>query len=36
MSHVAVWEYAGAGKEPIFHKEPLKFEFVKLATRSYK
>ncbi len=36
MSHVAVWEYAGAGKEPIFHKEPLVFEFVKLATRSYK
>ena len=36
MRHVAVWEYAGEGKEPIFHKEPLVFEFVKLATRSYK
>ncbi len=36
MSHVAVWEYAGEGQEPIFHKEPLVFEFVKLATRSYK
>jgi succinate dehydrogenase / fumarate reductase flavoprotein subunit len=36
MSHVAVWEYAGEGREPIFHKEPLVFEFVKLATRSYK
>ena len=36
MSHVAVWEYAGEGKEPIFNKEPLDFEFVKLATRSYK
>ncbi|MHB8070150.1 MAG: fumarate reductase/succinate dehydrogenase flavoprotein subunit [Desulfobaccales bacterium] len=36
MSHVAVWEYAGEGKEPIFNKEPLNFEFVKLATRSYK
>ncbi len=36
MCHVAVWEYAGEGKEPIFHKEPLVFEFVKLATRSYK
>ena len=36
MSHVAVWEYAGEGKEPIFNKEPLAFEFVKLATRSYK
>jgi succinate dehydrogenase / fumarate reductase flavoprotein subunit len=36
MCHVAVWEYAGNGKEPIFHKEPLVFEFVKLVTRSYK
>jgi succinate dehydrogenase / fumarate reductase flavoprotein subunit len=36
MSHVAVWEYAGEGQEPIFNKEPLDFEFVKLATRSYK
>jgi succinate dehydrogenase / fumarate reductase flavoprotein subunit len=36
MSHVAVWEYAGEGQEPIFNKEPLNFEFVKLATRSYK
>jgi succinate dehydrogenase / fumarate reductase flavoprotein subunit len=36
MCHVAVWEYAGEGKEPLFHKEPLVFEFVKLATRSYK
>jgi succinate dehydrogenase / fumarate reductase flavoprotein subunit len=36
MCHVAVWEYAGEGKDPIFHKEPLVFEFVKLATRSYK
>ncbi|MCX5888147.1 MAG: fumarate reductase/succinate dehydrogenase flavoprotein subunit [Deltaproteobacteria bacterium] len=36
MSHVAVWEYAGEDKEPIFNKEPLVYEFVKLATRSYK
>jgi succinate dehydrogenase / fumarate reductase, flavoprotein subunit len=36
MSHVAVWEYAGEGREAVFHKEPLLFEFVKLATRSYK
>jgi len=36
MSHVAVWEYAGEGNEAIFHQEPLVFEFVKLATRSYK
>ncbi len=36
MSHVALWEYAGEDREAVFHKEPLLFEFVKLATRSYK
>ena len=36
MCHVAVWEYAGEGQAPIFHKEPLVFENVKLVTRSYK
>ncbi|MFZ5452131.1 MAG: fumarate reductase/succinate dehydrogenase flavoprotein subunit [Thermodesulfobacteriota bacterium] len=36
MCHVAVWEYAGEGKAPIFHKEPLVFENVKLSVRSYK
>lgn len=34
--YVAAWEYAGAGKAPNLHKEELKFENVKLATRSYK
>jgi len=34
--HVAVWEYAGDGAEPIRNEEPLVFENVKLATRSYK
>jgi succinate dehydrogenase / fumarate reductase, flavoprotein subunit len=34
--HVAVWEYAGADKEPIRNVEPLEFEVVKLAVRSYK
>ncbi len=33
--HAAVWEYA-EGKEPERHVEPLVFENVKLATRSYK
>jgi succinate dehydrogenase / fumarate reductase flavoprotein subunit len=33
---VAAWEYAGDGKAPILHKEPLEFENVHLATRSYK
>jgi len=36
MRHVAVWEYAGEEQKPIFHKEPLEFEFVQLAIRSYK
>jgi succinate dehydrogenase flavoprotein subunit len=36
MCHVAVWEHAGEGQEPIFHKEPLVFDNVKLVTRSYK
>jgi succinate dehydrogenase / fumarate reductase flavoprotein subunit len=34
--HVAAWEYAGDGKPPIRHKEPLSFEHVHLAQRSYK
>jgi len=34
--HVAVWEHAGDGNEPIRNIEPLAFENVKLATRSYK
>ncbi len=34
--HVAVWEHAGPGKAPVRHVEPLAFENVKLATRSYK
>ncbi len=34
--HVAVWEYAGEGREAIRHQEPLSFEYVHLATRSYK
>ena len=34
--HVAVWEYAGDGQPAARHTEPLAFENVKLATRSYK
>lgn len=36
FAHVAVWEYQGEGRKPVRHKEPLDFETVKLATRSYK
>jgi len=34
--YVGAWEYKGLDKEPELHKEPLKFENVKLAVRSYK
>ncbi len=32
----AAWEFKGLGKDPELHKEPLKFENVHLAVRSYK
>jgi succinate dehydrogenase / fumarate reductase flavoprotein subunit len=35
-TYVAAWQYAGENNAPILHKEPLEFEYVKLATRSYK
>jgi len=34
--HAAVWEYAGEDKPPVRNVEPLQFEFVHLAQRSYK
>ena len=34
--YVGAWEYKGDGKEPELHKEPLKFDNVHLAVRSYK
>jgi len=34
--YVAAWEFKGTGVEPELHKEPLKFDNVKLAVRSYK
>jgi len=34
--YVEAWEYSGEGKAPILHKEPLAYENVKLAQRSYK
>jgi len=36
FAHVAAWEYQGENKPPIRHIEPLVYENVKLATRSYK
>src|SRR5688500_16981910 len=34
--YVAVWEFKGVGQRPNLYKEPLAFEYVKLAERSYK
>ncbi len=34
--YVGAWEYAGEGKAPVLHKEPLTFENVHLTQRSYK
>jgi succinate dehydrogenase / fumarate reductase flavoprotein subunit len=36
FTHVAAWEYKGAGQTPVRHTEPLVFENIHLATRSYK
>jgi succinate dehydrogenase flavoprotein subunit len=36
FSYVAAWEFAGVGKPPVLHKEPLAFEYVKPSQRSYK
>ena len=36
FAHVSAWEYTGPDNDPRLHKEPLVFEYVKLATRSYK
>jgi succinate dehydrogenase / fumarate reductase flavoprotein subunit len=35
-AYAAGWEFKGVGKEPELHKEPLKFENIHLAVRSYK
>ncbi|RPI69094.1 MAG: FAD-binding protein, partial [Ignavibacteriae bacterium] len=36
FAYVAAWEYKGDNVAPELHKEPLEFENVHLATRSYK
>ena len=36
FSYVAAWEYQGPDNRPILHKEPLVYEEVHLAQRSYK
>jgi succinate dehydrogenase / fumarate reductase flavoprotein subunit len=36
FSYVSAWEYKGVDQKPELHKEPLVYEEVKMATRSYK
>ena len=36
FTYVAAWEFAGVGKPPVLHKEPLTFEEVHPTQRSYK
>ena len=36
FAYVAGWEYTGLDSEPRLHREPLRFEYVPLAQRSYK
>ena len=36
FAYVAAWEYKGRDGTPELHKEPLEFEYVHLAQRSYK
>jgi succinate dehydrogenase / fumarate reductase flavoprotein subunit len=36
FAYVGAWEYTGDGNTPSLHKEPLNFEYVHLAQRSYK
>jgi succinate dehydrogenase / fumarate reductase flavoprotein subunit len=36
FAYVAAWEYTGRDSEPRLHQEPLVFEHVHLAQRSYK
>ncbi len=36
FAYVAAWEYKGANRRPALHKEPLKYQEVKMTQRSYK
>jgi succinate dehydrogenase / fumarate reductase, flavoprotein subunit len=35
-SYAAAWEFRGVGNRPVLHKEPLEFDYVHPAQRSYK
>jgi len=34
--YVSCWEYKGEDKDPVFYKEPLKYEAIEVKTRNYK
>jgi succinate dehydrogenase / fumarate reductase flavoprotein subunit len=36
FAYVAAWEFAGVGREPVLHREPLTFEAVHLSQRDYR
>jgi len=36
FAHVSAWEFKGVGERPVMHREPLEFENVQFAQRSYK
>jgi succinate dehydrogenase / fumarate reductase flavoprotein subunit len=36
FAYVGAWEYKGPDQQPVLHKEPLVYEEVHMATRSYK
>jgi succinate dehydrogenase / fumarate reductase flavoprotein subunit len=36
FAYVAAWEWKGSGQKPVLNKEPLVYENIQLATRSYK
>jgi succinate dehydrogenase / fumarate reductase flavoprotein subunit len=36
FAYVAAWEFKGVDQKPELHKEPLVYEEVHMATRSYK
>ncbi len=36
FSYVAAWEFSGVDTQPALHKEPLEYENIELAVRSYK
>jgi succinate dehydrogenase / fumarate reductase flavoprotein subunit len=35
-SYASAWEWKGRGEAPVLHKDPLVFEHVHLAQRSYR